>query len=133
MANMAKSAGIGLNIDAEETDRLSISRDPSLKGWDGFGVVVQAYGKRAPFVLVWLYSLAEELDRKIMVRLVKGAYWDTEIKRAQTEGLDGFPVFTRKPSTDVSYICFAKKLLGITDRIYPQWVTRPISQPMSAR
>jgi RHH-type proline utilization regulon transcriptional repressor/proline dehydrogenase/delta 1-pyrroline-5-carboxylate dehydrogenase len=131
LAIMAKSAGIGLNIDAEEADRLSISldvikallRDPSLKGWDGFGVVVQAYGKRAPFVLDWLYSLAEELDRKIMVRLVKGAYWDTEIKHAQTEGLDGFPVFTRKPSTDVSYICCAKKLLGMTDRIYPQFAT----------
>lgn len=128
---LAKSAGIGLNIDAEEAGRLDLSLDvieallsePTLKGWDGFGVVVQAYGLRAPHVLDWLHGLAEKLDRKIMVRLVKGAYWDTEIKHAQVEGHDGFPVFTQKSATDVSYICCAKKLLGMTDRIYPQFAT----------
>ncbi|WP_439521175.1 bifunctional proline dehydrogenase/L-glutamate gamma-semialdehyde dehydrogenase PutA [Marivita sp.] len=131
LAQLARSAGIGLNIDAEEADRLSISLDvieavlseSSLKGWDGFGVVVQAYGQRAGHVIDWLYNLAERLDRKIMVRLVKGAYWDTEIKRAQVAGLSGFPVFTAKHHTDISYISNARKLLGMTDRIYPQFAT----------
>ena len=131
LAILAKSADIGLNIDAEEAGRLDLSLDimeallgdPVLRGWDGFGVVVQAYSQRASYVLDWLHDLAERLDRKIMVRLVKGAYWDTEIKRAQVEGLEGFPVFTQKPSTDVSYICCAQKLLGMTDRIYPQFAT----------
>ena len=131
LCQLARSAGIGLNIDAEEADRLSISLDvieavlsePSLRGWDGFGVVVQAYGKRAAPTLDWLYDLATRLDRKIMVRLVKGAYWDTEIKRAQVMGLDDFPVFTSKAATDISYIANAKKLLGMTDRIYPQFAT----------
>ncbi|WP_055113101.1 bifunctional proline dehydrogenase/L-glutamate gamma-semialdehyde dehydrogenase PutA [Roseibium album] len=131
LAKMARDAGMGLNIDAEEADRLDLSldvieavlRDPSLAGWDGFGVVVQAYGKRAGPVIDWLYELASALDRKIMVRLVKGAYWDTEIKRSQVEGLSGFPVFTRKAATDVSYICCAQKMLGMTDRIYPQFAT----------
>ena len=131
LAQLARSAGIGLNIDAEEADRLSVSLDvietvlsePSLKGWDGFGVVVQAYGPRAGHVIDWLYNLAERLDRKIMVRLVKGAYWDTEIKRAQVAGLPAFPVFTAKHHTDISYISNARKLLGMTDRIYPQFAT----------
>ena len=131
LAKQAKDANMGFNIDAEESYRLDISldvieavlQDSSLASWSGFGVVVQAYGKRASFVLDWLYALATELDRKIMVRLVKGAYWDTEIKRAQVEGLMGFPVFTRKAATDISYICCAKKLLGLTDRIYPQFAT----------
>jgi RHH-type proline utilization regulon transcriptional repressor/proline dehydrogenase/delta 1-pyrroline-5-carboxylate dehydrogenase len=131
LAQLARSAGIGLNIDAEEADRLSISLDvietvlsePSLKGWDGFGVVVQAYGQRAGHVIDWLYNLAERLDRKIMVRLVKGAYWDTEIKRAQVAGLAAFPVFTAKHHTDISYIANARKLLSMTDRIYPQFAT----------
>lgn len=131
LAQMAKDAGMGLNIDAEEADRLDLSldvietvlRDQSLIGWDGFGVVVQAYGKRASGVIDWLHALATELDRKIMVRLVKGAYWDTEIKRAQVEGLRDFPVFTQKAATDVSYICCAHQLLGMTDRIYPQFAT----------
>lgn len=131
LAQLARSAGIGLNIDAEEADRLSVSLDvietvlsePSLKGWDGFGVVVQAYGQRAGHVIDWLYNLAERLDRKIMVRLVKGAYWDTEIKRAQVAGLPAFPVFTAKHHTDISYIANARKLLGMTDRIYPQFAT----------
>ena len=131
LAQAAKAAGMGFNIDAEEADRLDLSldvieavlRDPSLAGWDGFGVVVQAYGRRAGPVLEWLYALATTLDRKIMVRLVKGAYWDTEIKRAQVEGLAGFPLFTQKVTTDISYIANAKKLLGYTDRIYPQFAT----------
>ena len=131
LALAAKQARMGLNIDAEEADRLDISldvietvlADPQLAGWDGFGVVVQAYGLRASPVLDWLHDLAKRLDRKIMVRLVKGAYWDTEIKRAQVMGLAGYPVFTRKPNTDVSYIACARKLLGMTDRIYPQFAT----------
>ena len=131
LSQMAKSAGMGLNIDAEEADRLDLSldvieevlSDPSLAGWDGFGIVVQAYGKRAAPVLDWLYALAKTHDRKIMVRLVKGAYWDTEIKRAQVEGLSGFPVFTRKVATDVSYMACAAKLFAYTDRIYPQFAT----------
>lgn len=131
LASLAKSANMGINIDAEEQDRLDISldiieavlADPALAGWDGFGVVVQAYGPRAAFVIDWLCALAKKLDRHIMVRLVKGAYWDTEIKRAQVLGLDGFPVFTRKPTTDVSYIACARKLLRNADRIYPQFAT----------
>jgi RHH-type proline utilization regulon transcriptional repressor/proline dehydrogenase/delta 1-pyrroline-5-carboxylate dehydrogenase len=131
LAQLAKSAGMGFNIDAEEADRLSLSldvieavlSDPSLAGWDGFGVVVQAYGKRAGLVIDWLHDLAVRLDRRIMVRLVKGAYWDAEIKRAQVEGLDGFPVFTAKQATDISYIGNARRLLALTDRIYPQFAT----------
>ena len=131
LALLAKSAGMGLNIDAEEADRLSLSMDvisavlaePALAGWDGFGVVVQAYGKRAGATLDYLYELAQQCDRKIMVRLVKGAYWDTEIKRAQVEGLESFPVFTNKAATDVSYIANARKLLGMTEVIYPQFAT----------
>jgi len=131
LLTLAKSANMGLNIDAEEADRLDLSLDiieaalsnPALEGWDGFGVVVQAYGPRAAHVLDWLNDLATRLDRRIMVRLVKGAYWDAEIKRSQVMGLDGFPVFTRKVNTDVSYISCAKKLLGMTDRIYPQFAT----------
>ena len=131
LARAARDARMGLNIDAEEADRLDLSldvieavlSDPSLAGWDGFGVVVQAYGKRAGPVIDWLHALAQTLDRRIMVRLVKGAYWDTEIKRAQVEGLGGFPVFAQKAATDVSYLACAKKLLGMTDRIYPQFAT----------
>jgi len=131
LALLAKSAGMGFNIDAEEADRLSLSMDvigailadETLAGWDGFGVAVQAYGQRAGPVIDWIHALAENLDRRIMVRLVKGAYWDTEIKLAQEKGMAGFPVFTRKASTDVSYIANARKLLGMTDRIYPQFAT----------
>jgi RHH-type proline utilization regulon transcriptional repressor/proline dehydrogenase/delta 1-pyrroline-5-carboxylate dehydrogenase len=131
LAGMAARGGLGLNIDAEEADRLDLSldvieavlADPALKGWDGFGVVVQAYGKRAAPVIDWLHALATQHDRKIMVRLVKGAYWDSEVKRAQVEGLQDFPVFTRKIATDVSYLCNARKLLTLTDRIYPQFAT----------
>ncbi|WP_099825451.1 bifunctional proline dehydrogenase/L-glutamate gamma-semialdehyde dehydrogenase PutA [Oceaniglobus indicus] len=131
LARQAARLGIGLNIDAEEADRLTLSlqviekvlADTDLAGWDGFGVVVQAYGLRAGPTLDWLYELATRLDRKIMVRLVKGAYWDTEIKHAQTLGMPSFPVFTAKPATDVSYIGCARKLLNMTDRIYPQFAT----------
>lgn len=131
LAQMAARAKVGFNIDAEEQDRLDVSldvvdavlSDESLDGWDGFGVVVQAYGKRAPEVLLHLYALAERLDRRIMVRLVKGAYWDTEIKLAQELGTNGFPVFTRKVNTDVSYMACARMLLDMRDRIYPQFAT----------
>ena len=131
LALLAQSAGIGLNVDAEEADRLDLSLDVvdavlgdrALAGWEGFGVVVQAYGKRAPHVIDWLHELAGQLGRRIMVRLVKGAYWDTEVKRAQVLGLDGFPVFTRKAATDVSFLACARRLLAMTDRIYPQFAT----------
>ena len=131
LALLAKSANMGLNVDAEEADRLDLSldvieavlSDPALAGWDGFGIVVQAYGPRAGPVVEWLYALARHLGRRIMVRLVKGAYWDSEIKRAQVLGLDGFPVFTRKANTDVSYLACVRKLLGMTDRLYPQFAT----------
>ncbi len=131
LVHLAKNANMGFNIDAEEADRLDLSLDiieavlsnPDLTGWHGFGVVVQAYAPRAPYVLDWLYNLAQSLNRRIMVRLVKGAYWDSEIKHAQVEGLEGYPVFTRKASTDISYMACAKKLLSMTDRIYPQFAT----------
>ncbi|MCA2012459.1 bifunctional proline dehydrogenase/L-glutamate gamma-semialdehyde dehydrogenase PutA [Cereibacter sphaeroides] len=131
LARMAAKRGMGFNIDAEEQDRLVLSRDviaavltdPALEGWDGFGVVVQAYGPRAGAMIDWLYAEAARLDRKIMVRLVKGAYWDAEVKRAQVMGLPGFPVFTAKTATDISYMANARKLLGLTDRIYPQFAT----------
>ncbi|MDJ1017045.1 MAG: bifunctional proline dehydrogenase/L-glutamate gamma-semialdehyde dehydrogenase PutA [Paracoccaceae bacterium] len=131
LAQAAARSGIGFNIDAEEADRLDLSldvvervlSDQSLKGWDGFGVVVQAFGRRALPTLDWLHDLAESLDRRIMVRLVKGAYWDMEIKRAQVLGLADYPVFTRKEHTDISYLAGARKLLGMTDRVYPQFAT----------
>jgi RHH-type transcriptional regulator, proline utilization regulon repressor / proline dehydrogenase / delta 1-pyrroline-5-carboxylate dehydrogenase len=131
LALLAKSAKMGLNIDAEEADRLSLSlevieavvSDPSLAGWDGFGVVVQAYGPRTGLAIDALYAMATKYDRRFMLRLVKGAYWDTEVKLAQVEGVDGFPVFTNKSLTDVSYIANARKLLNMTDRIYPQFAT----------
>ena len=131
LARQAAQAKMGFNIDAEEADRLTLSlkviaavlADPEIKGWDGFGIVVQGYGRRAGAVIDWLHGLSQRLDRRIMVRLVKGAYWDAEIKRAQVMGLADFPVFTRKEATDVSYIANARKLLGMTDRIYPQFAT----------
>ena len=131
LALMAKDYDIGLNIDAEEADRLEISLDilealaldPELAGWDGLGFVVQAYGKRCPMVIDWLVDLARRSSHRIMVRLVKGAYWDSEIKRAQVEGLEDFPVFTRKVHTDVSYIACAKKLLDARDAVFPQFAT----------
>ncbi|OWU85925.1 pyrroline-5-carboxylate dehydrogenase [Oceanicola sp. 22II-s10i] len=131
LARQAAKAGMGLNVDAEEADRLGLSlkvieavlSDPALAGWDGFGVVVQAYGRRAGDVIEGVYRMAQTHDRRIMVRLVKGAYWDTEVKHAQVEGLEDFPVFTRKAATDVSFLAHARMLLGMTDRIYPQFAT----------
>ncbi|MFB9789613.1 trifunctional transcriptional regulator/proline dehydrogenase/L-glutamate gamma-semialdehyde dehydrogenase [Shinella granuli] len=131
LAAIAKSYNIGLNIDAEEADRLELSldlleelcHDPALAGWDGVGFVVQAYGKRCPFVLDFIIDLARRANRRIMVRLVKGAYWDAEIKRAQLDGLEEFPVFTRKIHTDVSYIACARKLLAAKDVVFPQFAT----------
>ena len=131
LAQLAASHNLGLNIDAEEVDRLSLSLEvieavlsqPSLAQWQGFGLVVQAYGHRAPEVVDWLYALAQKLDRQVTLRLVKGAYWDTEVKHAQVLGLDRFPVFTQKAATDVSYLAVSRKLLGMTDRIYPQFAT----------
>jgi len=131
LAALARSYDIGLNIDAEEADRLEISLDllealsldPGLVGWNGLGFVIQAYGKRCPFVVDWIVDLARRAGRRIMVRLVKGAYWDSEIKRAQVDGLDGFPVFTRKLHTDVSYLACARKLLAAPDAVFPQFAT----------
>lgn len=131
LALQAAQANLGFTIDAEEADRLALSlevieavlSDESLKGWDGFGVVIQAYGRRTGDVIKAVYDMAERYDRKIAVRLVKGAYWDTEIKHAQVEGLDDFPVLTRKSATDVSYIANARRLLRLKNRIYPQFAT----------
>jgi len=131
LVRLAKDYNIGLNIDAEEADRLELSLDlmeamafdPSLAGFDGIGFVVQAYQKRCPFVIDYLVDLAKRSGRKFMVRLVKGAYWDAEIKRAQVDGMPGFPVYTRKVYTDVSYLICAKRLLAATDLIYPQFAT----------
>jgi RHH-type proline utilization regulon transcriptional repressor/proline dehydrogenase/delta 1-pyrroline-5-carboxylate dehydrogenase len=131
LAQQAAAANIGFNIDAEEQDRLDLSldvielllSDSSLAGWDGLGIVVQAYGKRAAPVIESLYEMAERNDRKLMVRLVKGAYWDTEVKLAQELGVASFPVFTRKLNTDVSYMACAQLLLDRRDRMYPQFAT----------
>ncbi len=131
LAASAAAAGMGLNIDAEEADRLGLSlavidevlKDPRLVGWNGFGVVVQAYSRRAGDVIKGLHAMAQRHDRQIMVRLVKGAYWDTEIKHAQVQGLNGSPVFTRKVATDVSYLAHARQLLALTDHLYPQFAT----------
>lgn len=128
---LAKQYNIGLNIDAEETDRLELSLDlmealafdKDLEGFEGIGFVVQAYQKRCPFVIDYLIDLARRSGRKFMVRLVKGAYWDSEIKRAQVDGMPGFPVYTRKVYTDVSYLMCTQKLLAVTDVIYPQFAT----------
>ncbi|WP_159981823.1 MULTISPECIES: trifunctional transcriptional regulator/proline dehydrogenase/L-glutamate gamma-semialdehyde dehydrogenase [unclassified Novosphingobium] len=131
LAVMAKGYDIGFNIDAEEADRLelsldlleSLALDPALAGWDGLGFVIQAYGKRCPMVIDWIVDLARRADRRIMVRLVKGAYWDAEIKRAQVDGLADFPVYTRKVHTDVAYVACAKLLLAAPDAVFPQFAT----------
>ncbi|HEX3862798.1 MAG TPA: bifunctional proline dehydrogenase/L-glutamate gamma-semialdehyde dehydrogenase PutA [Stellaceae bacterium] len=132
LCRAAKTANVGLTIDAEEADRLELSldlfeavaRDPSLSGWDGLGLAVQAYQKRALAVIDWLADLAGRSGRRLMVRLVKGAYWDSEIKRAQERGLDTYPVYTRKVATDVSYLACAKRLLAAgAASIYPQFAT----------
>ncbi len=131
LAKLAKAQGIGFTIDAEESERLELSldviagafSDPALDGWEGYGLAVQAYQKRAPFVLDYLIDLARRTGRRMPVRLVKGAYWDSEIKKAQVDGLAGYPVFTRKPNTDVSYLACARKMLEATDALYPMFAT----------
>ena len=127
----ARQYDIGINIDAEEADRLEISLDlleklcfePELAGWNGIGFVIQAYQKRCPMVIDYLTELAQRSRRRLMIRLVKGAYWDSEIKRAQVEGLEDYPVYTRKVYTDVSYLACARKLLAVPNLIYPQFAT----------
>ncbi len=131
LARLAAQHGLGLTVDAEEADRLEISleviaalaRDPTTRDWPGLGLAIQVYGRRAPAVLDWVDGLARCTQRQMSVRLVKGAYWDTEIKRAQERGLDGYPVYTRKRNTDLSYLACARKLFAAAGRIYPQFAT----------
>ncbi|MBV8924871.1 MAG: bifunctional proline dehydrogenase/L-glutamate gamma-semialdehyde dehydrogenase PutA, partial [Bradyrhizobium sp.] len=131
LARRAKSFELNFTVDAEEADRLELSLDviaatlgdTSLAGWDGFGLAIQAYQKRASDVIDYVDALARAHNRGLMVRLVKGAYWDTEIKRAQERGLDGYPVFTRKAMTDLNYVACARKLLGLQPRLFPQFAT----------
>jgi RHH-type proline utilization regulon transcriptional repressor/proline dehydrogenase/delta 1-pyrroline-5-carboxylate dehydrogenase len=131
LARVAKNYDLNFTVDAEEADRLELSievigkvlSDPTLRGWDGFGLAVQAYQKRAAAVVDWLAEAAQSLDRRLMVRLVKGAYWDTEVKRAQERGLADYPVFTRKAMTDLSYLESARKLLAARPRLFPQFAT----------
>jgi len=131
LAQLAKAQGIALTVDAEEADRLELSlelmrrvfHDPSLEGWNGFGLAVQAYQKRALQVLDWLGAEARKSGRRWCVRLVKGAYWDAEVKRHQVDGQAGYPVFTRKPNTDVSYLACARRLFELGDAVYPQFAT----------
>ncbi|HSM11491.1 MAG TPA: bifunctional proline dehydrogenase/L-glutamate gamma-semialdehyde dehydrogenase PutA [Lysobacter sp.] len=131
LAQLAKAHGIGFTVDAEEADRLELSLDvftgayldPSLEGWEGFGLAVQAYLKRAPEVIEFTADLARRHGRRIPVRLVKGAYWDSEIKRAQVDCHPGYPVFTRKPNTDVSYLACARLMFEASDAIYPMFAT----------
>ncbi len=131
LAGAARAGNMGFNIDAEEAERLDVSldifealaRNPQLSGWDGLGFVLQAYQKRAPYVTDWLIELARTTQRRFMVRLVKGAYWDTEIKHAQELGLVDYPVYTRKANTDLSYMVCADKLLQAPDAIYAQFAT----------
>jgi RHH-type transcriptional regulator, proline utilization regulon repressor / proline dehydrogenase / delta 1-pyrroline-5-carboxylate dehydrogenase len=131
LAHKARDCGLDLTVDAEEADRLELTLDviaavlaeTSLRGWDGFGVAVQAYQKRAPAVIEWLDETASRLRCRLAVRLVKGAYWDTEIKRAQERGLADYPVFTRKAMTDLCYTACTRKLLAKRPRLYPQFAT----------
>jgi len=131
LARRAKTFDLNFTVDAEEADRLELSldviaaaaRDASLGGWDGFGLAIQAYQKRASAVIDYADDLAKALGRRLMVRLVKGAYWDTEIKRAQERGLGGYPVFTRKAMTDLNYIACARQLLALRPRLFPQFAT----------
>ena len=131
LAELARRHDIGINIDAEEADRLELSLDllerlcfaPSLAGWNGIGFVIQAYQKRCPAVVDWLVDLGQRSAHRLMIRLVKGAYWDSEIKRAQVDGLAGFPVYTRKAHTDVAFLACARKLLAAPGQIYPQFAT----------
>lgn len=131
LARLAKHYDIALTIDAEESERLDLSldviekvfNDNSLDDWNGFGLALQSYQKRAFYVLDWIADLARKKQRRIMVRLIKGAYWDSEIKKTQMQGLSEYPVFTRKVFTDVSFQACAKKILTMTDAIYPQFAT----------
>ncbi|HBV21451.1 MAG TPA: bifunctional proline dehydrogenase/L-glutamate gamma-semialdehyde dehydrogenase [Nitrosomonas sp.] len=131
LALHARAAGISLTVDAEESERLEMSLDifeavfthKSLNGWPGLGLAVQAYQKRATYIIRWLAALAKSKQRRIPVRLVKGAYWDSEIKRAQENGLAGYPVFTRKSATDISYLVCVQLLISETDCFYPQFAT----------
>ena len=131
LAQKCAGYGIGMTVDAEEAHRLETSMeiienafsDPSLKGWDGFGLAIQAYQKRCSRLIGWLEAVCEENNRKMMVRLVKGAYWDSEIKYAQVNGLPGYPVFTRKNATDVSYIANASRMMARRDIFYPMFAT----------
>jgi RHH-type transcriptional regulator, proline utilization regulon repressor / proline dehydrogenase / delta 1-pyrroline-5-carboxylate dehydrogenase len=131
LARSAARAGIGFTIDAEEADRLDLSldivealaRDTATRDWDGLGLAVQAYGRRAPLVLEWVTALAHGSGRRISVRLVKGAYWDSEIKRAQERGLASFPVYTSKAATDASYLECAQQLFAAHQVVYPQFAT----------
>jgi RHH-type proline utilization regulon transcriptional repressor/proline dehydrogenase/delta 1-pyrroline-5-carboxylate dehydrogenase len=131
LARAARDHNLNLTIDAEEADRLELSldviarvlSDPGLAGWSGFGLAVQAYQKRAGAVIDWVVAAARSLGRPLMVRLVKGAYWDTEVKRAQERGLDDYPVFSRKAMTDLCYMNCARALLAARPLIYPQIAT----------
>ena len=131
LARGAKAHDLNFTVDAEEADRLELTldviaralADPSLAGWDGFGLAIQAYQKRSLAVIDWVAALAETLDRRLMVRLVKGAYWDTEVKHAQERGLADYPVFTRKAMTDLCYLACVKKLLAARPRLFPQFAT----------
>ncbi|WP_397607895.1 bifunctional proline dehydrogenase/L-glutamate gamma-semialdehyde dehydrogenase PutA [Silanimonas sp.] len=131
LAQHAKAQSIGFTIDAEESERLELSldvigtafADRSLDGWEGYGLAVQAYQKRAPFVIDELAALARQVGRRMPMRLVKGAYWDSEIKKAQVEGFGGYPVFTRKVNTDVSYLACARRMFAATDALYPMFAT----------
>jgi RHH-type proline utilization regulon transcriptional repressor/proline dehydrogenase/delta 1-pyrroline-5-carboxylate dehydrogenase len=131
LAERAAAAGIALTVDAEESERLELSLElieyvlaaPSLAGWQGFGLAVQAYQKRAPDVLRWLVARTRAAGRRLNVRLVKGAYWDSEIKRAQERGHPGYPVYTRKQSTDVAYLACASLLLDAPDVLFAQFAT----------
>jgi RHH-type proline utilization regulon transcriptional repressor/proline dehydrogenase/delta 1-pyrroline-5-carboxylate dehydrogenase len=131
LAHCAARAGVGMTIDAEEADRLDLSldiietlaRDTATRDWPGLGLAVQAYGRRAPLVLDWIAQLARDTGRRMTVRLVKGAYWDSEIKRAQERGLASFPVYTSKAATDASYLEGVRRLFAARDVIYPQFAT----------
>ena len=131
LARAAQESGIGLTLDAEEAERLdllldifaAVYRNPALDGYEGLGLVVQTYQKRAPAVVDWLAALGADVGRRIPVRLVKGAYWDSEIKHAQVEGFAGYPVYTRKVNTDVSYLASARRLLAAGPRLYPRFAT----------
>src|SRR5499427_7014712 len=131
LARKARDLDLDFTVDADEADRLELTlevvatmlADASLRGWEGFGLAVQAYQKRAPAVIDWLDETASRLRRRLTVRLVKGAYWDTEIKRAQERGLADYPVFTRKAMTDLCYAACTRKLLTARPRLYPQFAT----------